>query len=87
MCGCEDNNNTDYINSVLGNGSYNSLNKSLVTVAMVNGTNTILINGTLPNGTTASGGTESASGGVGMRELVEMAGWWPAALTVVVMAL
>lgn len=87
VCGCEDNNNTDYVNSVIGNGSYSNLNKSLVTVANVNGTDTILINGTLPNGTTASGGTESASAGVGMQELLEMAGWWPAALTVAMLAL
>lgn len=86
-CGCDDNNSTDYVNSVLGTGAYSQLNQSLVTVASVNGTDTILVNGTLPNGTTASGGTESASAGVGMRRLAEMAGWWPAAATVLAIAL
>lgn len=86
-CGCDDNNSTDYVSNVVGDGSYSNLNRSLVTVANVNGTDTILINGTLPNGTTADGGTESASSAAGMKELIEMAGWWPAALTVVVLAL
>lgn len=86
-CGCDDNNSTDYVNSVLGTGAYSQLNQSLVTVATVNGTDTILLNGTLPNGTTASGGTESASAGVGMRRLAEMAGWWPAAATVLAIVL
>lgn len=80
-CGCDENNSTEYINSVLGDGSYNQLNKSLVTVANVNGTDTILLNGTLPNGTTASGGSESASAGVGLRRLAEVAGWWPLVAT------
>lgn len=87
VCGCDDNNSTDYVNSVLGDGTYSKLNQSLVTVASVNGTDTILVNGTLPNGTTASGGTDSASAGVGMQELIQLAGWWPAALTVMAMAL
>lgn len=86
-CGCDDNNSTDYVNSVLGTGAYNQLNQSLVTVANVNGTDKILLNGTLPNGTTASGGTESPSAGVGMRRLAEMAGWWPVAATVVAIVL
>lgn len=86
-CGCDDNNSTDYVSSVLGTGAYNQLNQSLVTVAAVNGTDTILLNGTLPNGTTASGGTESPSAGVGMRRLAEIAGWWPAAATVMAIAL
>lgn len=86
-CGCDDNNSTDYVNSVLGTGAYNQLNQSLVTVAPVNGTNTILVNGTLPNGTTASGGSESPSAGVGMRRLAETAGWWPAAMAALAIAL
>lgn len=60
-CGCDDNSNTTYIESLIGDGSYAGLNQSLVTVTDVNGTSTIVINGTLPNGTTASGGTGSAN--------------------------
>lgn len=81
-CGCDDNNSTDYINSVLGNGSYSQLNQSLVTVANVNGTDTILVNGTLPNGTTASGGTDDPNAGAGLRHLAEAVGYWPMAATV-----
>ncbi|KUI61487.1 hypothetical protein VP1G_08659 [Cytospora mali] len=84
-CGCDDNANQTYVDSVVGNGSYNSLNKTLVTVGNVNGTETILLNGTLPNGTTASGGTESASAGVGLRELAQFAGWWPLVATATAM--
>lgn len=58
VCGCEENNDANYIQSILGNGSYAALNKTLVNVADVNGTSTIIINGTLPNGTTAAGGSD-----------------------------
>jgi len=61
-CGCDDNTNSTYVSSLIGNGSYAALNQSLVNVADVNGSSTIVINGTLPNGTTASGGTVSANG-------------------------
>ncbi|KAL9062198.1 MAG: hypothetical protein Q9157_009136, partial [Trypethelium eluteriae] len=57
VCGCDDNTNSTYVDSLLGNGSYNGLNHSLVAVSN-NGT--IYINGTLPNGTTAAGGTSAA---------------------------
>lgn len=71
------------MSGLIGNGSYDSLNKTLVNVANVNGTDTIYINGTLPNGTTASGGTESASSASdgGMTALLRAAGWWPLAAT------
>lgn len=45
----------------MGNGSYAALNKSLVTVSEVNGTRNLVLNGTLPNGTTAPGGTDDSS--------------------------
>ncbi|KAL0929453.1 uncharacterized protein CTRU02_215619 [Colletotrichum truncatum] len=57
-CGCDYNNSTEYINSILGDGSYNGLNKSVVNIADYMGESTILINGTLPNGTTAAGGND-----------------------------
>ncbi|KAL1617370.1 putative conserved glycine-rich protein [Diplodia seriata] len=71
-CGCDDNNDTAYYASLVGNGSYDSLNKSLVTVARVNGTDTLLINGVLPNGTTASGGSDSAA----PPAMAKFGGWW-----------
>ncbi|GKT91763.1 conserved glycine-rich protein [Colletotrichum tofieldiae] len=80
-CGCEENNATDYMNSLLGNGSYNGLNKTVVNIGEVNGTETILINGTLPNGTTAAGGDEEV-GSAAFRTAVETLGFWPVAVVV-----
>ncbi|KAJ8058127.1 hypothetical protein OCU04_012985 [Sclerotinia nivalis] len=71
-CGCDDNGDTTFLDELIGDGNYAALNKTLVNVADVNGTTTILINGTLPNGTTASGGTDSAAG----RTVAEGMGWW-----------
>ena len=73
-CGCDDNTDPSFIDDLVGNGSYTALNKSVITVADVNGTSTILLNGTLPNGTTATGGTESANAGT--RLVAELSGWW-----------
>lgn len=74
-CGCDDNGNSTFLDSIIGDGTYANLNQSLVTVADVNGTSTILLNGTLPNGTTSSGGTEDANGAA-IRMGVEMSGYW-----------
>ncbi|KAL7939755.1 hypothetical protein V8C35DRAFT_15423 [Trichoderma chlorosporum] len=74
VCGCDDNNNTAYYDSLIGNGSYSALNKSVVNVADVNGSTTILINGSLPNGTTADGQDSSAAG---LRNFAEVLGFWP----------
>lgn len=72
-CGCDENGDNSQLVDLIGNGSYNGLNKSVITVADINGTSTILINGTLPNGTTASGGTDSAdSAGVALQ----LSGYW-----------
>lgn len=73
-CGCDDNSNTTFLDALIGDGSYASLNQSLVTVADVNGTSTIVLNGTLPNGTTTSGGTENANAAT--RTIVEFSGYW-----------
>ncbi|TVY81605.1 hypothetical protein LSUE1_G005017 [Lachnellula suecica] len=72
VCGCDDNSNTTFLDSVIGDGT--NLNASLVSVADINGTSTILINGTLPNGTSASGGTENANGAA--RMLGNLGGYW-----------
>lgn len=61
VCGCDDNDDPQYLKDLVGNGSYAALNKTLVTVSNVNGTRTLVINGTLPNGTTASGGTDDSA--------------------------
>lgn len=81
VCSCDDNNNTAYYDSLIGNGSYGALNKSVVNVADVNGTTTLLINGSLPNGTTADGPDSSATG---LRNAAEMFGFWPVVAAVLV---
>jgi hypothetical protein len=67
------------MSDLIGNGSYTALNQSVVTVADINGTSTILINGTLPNGTTAAGGTDSPNGAPGLA----LKGYWVMAVLVV----
>jgi len=59
VCGCEENTEAAYIEQLIGQ---TSLNSSEVRIANVNGTKTLVINGTLPNGTTAVKGTVSAAG-------------------------
>ncbi|OLN82879.1 hypothetical protein CCHL11_08373 [Colletotrichum chlorophyti] len=80
-CGCDENNSTEYMSSLLGNGSYDGLNKSVVNVGEYEGNSTILINGTLPNGTTAAGGTDEV-GSAAFRTAVETLGFWPVAAVV-----
>lgn len=82
-CGCDENNSTDYMNSLLGNGSYSALNKSVVNIGEYEGKETILINGTLPNGTTAAGGSDDV-GSAAFRTAVETIGFWPMAVVVLV---
>jgi len=74
VCGCDNNNNATFLNMLIGDGTYSSLNTSLVNVADINGTSTIVLNGTLPNGTTASGGTENASGAGSVMS--NLGGYW-----------
>jgi len=72
-CGCDENGNNSQLDQLVGNGSYDALNQSIITVADINGTSTILINGTLPNGTTAAGGTESPNLAA---STVKLSGYW-----------
>ncbi|KAK9323577.1 hypothetical protein V1517DRAFT_319756 [Lipomyces orientalis] len=51
-CGCDDNTDDDYINNLPSN---------ITRTTTVNGTEYLLINGTLENGTTASGGSDSSA--------------------------
>jgi hypothetical protein len=70
-CGCDDNQDSQFLNQTIGDGS--NLNGTLVRVATVNGTDTIFLNGTLPNGTTAPGG-EGA--GMSLRgQTLQSMGW------------
>jgi hypothetical protein len=81
-CSCDDNTNSTYMNDLLGNGSTAALAANQVSVADVNGTSTLLINGTLANGTTAAGGTDSPNAGSGICTLLQHAGYWPVVVTV-----
>lgn len=84
VCGCDDTGDTSFLASLIGDGDYNSLNHSLVSIADINGTSTIVLNGTLPNGTTASGGDVDANGEdaassatpVSSGGMVEITGYW-----------
>lgn len=85
-CGCDDNTNSTYFSDLLGNGSYAALNASGVSIADVNGTSTLLVNGSLPNGTTAAAGTDSASAAAGsLHLLLEHVGLAPAVAAMLVM--
>jgi hypothetical protein len=79
VCGCDYTDDEGYMSDLIGNGSWAALDHAVITVAEVNGTVTILINGTLPNGTTAAGGDEEpfSDGAAGMRGMLVHLGWWP----------
>lgn len=71
-CGCDDNDNLTYLDSIVGDGNQSNLNSSLVHVGDVNGTKTIVLNGTLPNGTD----TDSSSGIRSRQLILEASGFW-----------
>ncbi|KAF9882839.1 hypothetical protein FE257_004970 [Aspergillus nanangensis] len=70
-CGCDDNNNSTYYESLF-NGTQPA-NSSIVKIAEVNGTETIYINGTLPNGTTVADPSASSAS---TMSAVEFSGYW-----------
>ncbi|OJJ54028.1 hypothetical protein ASPSYDRAFT_93793 [Aspergillus sydowii CBS 593.65] len=70
-CGCDDNNNSTYYESLF-NGTQPK-NGSIVRVADVNGTQTIVINGTLPNGTTVD---EAAVDSAAAMSVIQASGYW-----------
>jgi hypothetical protein len=80
VCGCDENTDQSYIDELIGNGSYAALNKTLVTVSDVNGTKTLVLNGSLPTGTTAPGGQDDAGAQLGVGKY---AGYWAMGLVVV----
>ncbi|KAL6708908.1 hypothetical protein ACN47E_002315 [Coniothyrium glycines] len=82
VCGCDENSDQTYINDLIGNGSYAALNKTLVTVSQVNGTKTLVLNGTLENGTTAPGGTDDDEGVAMHLSAGKYAGYWMMGLVV-----
>jgi len=78
-CGCDDNNNSTYYESLF-NGTQ-PRNTSNTRVVNVNGTEKIYINGTLANGTTAADG--SSSGALtSVQTLLHVSGYWVTAALV-----
>lgn len=84
-CGCDDNEDQNYLNGIVGNGTIT--NTTLAKVQNLNGTDTLVIDGTLPNGTTAPGGSDdgvtTVSGAVKLGGPGEFSGWWMMLSTVV----
>ncbi|KAK3622628.1 hypothetical protein LTR56_022093 [Elasticomyces elasticus] len=66
-CGCDNNTDSSYLDEVANN-------KTVSRVANVNGTDTLLINGTLENGT-GDATQSSAAGNLG-QSFAEMSGFW-----------
>ncbi len=62
----------------MGNGSAADENNTLIHVGNVNGTKTLIINGTLPNGTngTEDTTTSSTTSGATRQDLLEYSGFW-----------
>ncbi|KAL1895578.1 hypothetical protein Cpir12675_003162 [Ceratocystis pirilliformis] len=85
QCGCDENNSTTYFDSLIGNGSYSGLNTSVVNVAQVNGTKTLLVNGTLSNDTTSPTEDTNSDDDSSMAILnspVSLLGYWPVTVAV-----
>ncbi|KAF2033152.1 hypothetical protein EK21DRAFT_109288 [Setomelanomma holmii] len=79
VCGCDENTDQQYISDLVGDGDYSKLNKSLITVSDVNGTRTLVLNGSLPNGTTAPGGVDDAAASLAIGKY---SGYWAMGLIV-----
>lgn len=82
-CGCDDNGNTTYYDSVIGNGTTPTNSSQVKYVTFNNGSSQVYINGTLDNGTTASGGTTSSSTSGAIKAVAEFSGYWTMIATVI----
>ena len=71
-CSCDENSDRSYYESIF-NGTQPA-NSSVAKIVEVNGTETIYINGTLPNGTTVA---DSSAPSGGARAGVQISGYWP----------
>lgn len=81
-CGCDEDNDSSYLDTIIGNGSFAALNRTLVNIANVNNTKTIVLNGTLPNGTddtsstSTSGSSTPTSAATSRQRMMEAGGFW-----------
>jgi len=73
-CGCDDNGDSAYVQSLVGNGDYTQGLQNGVVVGVVNSQKMLIVNGTLDNGTTADDGTSNVSSTSGT--VLHGAGWW-----------
>lgn len=81
-CMCDEIEDDEFWDELIGDGDYDKLNKSLVDVTRRNGRETIVVNGTLPNGTTAKSDNEDDYKEYltnAAARLASAAGVWPAA--------
>lgn len=68
---------------MVGNGSSADEDSTLVHIGVVNGTKTIILNGTLPNGTDTDNSTDNSPSGTGSASaatrdyVLENSGFWP----------
>ena len=88
VCGCDDNNNNTLIADMMNiSDGAPPQNSSLVKVVdFANGTTQLYINGTLPNGTTAPGGTDPSDASqvsFATTEFAKLSGYWVMVATVV----
>lgn len=84
VCGCEDNNNGTYLDSLVNGTTDEGLprNNSVMKVAKVNGTMTMFINGTLSNDTTAPSSGSSTTVPPPIA-ILNFSGYWVMAAIVV----
>jgi hypothetical protein len=85
-CGCDDTGNSTFLQNLINNGTDHPVNTSTVRyITYPNGTQAAYINGTLPNGTTAAGGTDPSNANQisgAARLLMQYGGYWAMAATV-----
>lgn len=84
-CMCDDIDDEEFWDDLIGDGDYDKLNKSVVDVAKVNGTTMITVNGTLPNGTTVHSSDEDDYAEYLLNAATtagKMLGFWPAVAVV-----
>ena len=87
VCSCDDNNNSTFVQDIVGNGTNTPVNSSTVRIVkFANGTTQAYVNGTLPNGTTAAGGTDPSDQSEvspAAKIVINYAGYWVMVATVV----
>jgi len=71
-CGCDDTGNSTFLDTLIGDGT-TPLNASIIQIADVNGTSTIVLNGTLEAGTTDGTGDAASTA---TNNLIQVGGYW-----------